>query len=380
MAPTQDGDSRGPAGSPTRQLPSYAYILSLSVVGGIALATFAFHFWNLSTSTGSAIEVAIGVLPPLGLSLALFGVVVWIHANRYEELAISIGRWCLAGTLLLVGVSLHSMFFQQANGGVVADPTFAIANHATVGALIGAVLGLYDGQRRTSTAELKAERERARRLTDRLSVLNRVLRHDIRNAVNVIQGNTQLVRSGSREIDTLVDTIDRKADELEALSERARNLEELLERDTLEPHPVELGATLQAKAHRLENEYPDLTIQTDIPRDVTVRAVDLLDEALDELLENAIEHNDAEQPSVSVTVDAAGPDQVRIRIEDNGPGIPESERRAIRRGRETELAHASGLGLWFVRWVMELSDGELAIHDGETGGTVVEMTLPDASA
>jgi len=61
-----------------------------------------------------------------------------------------------------------------------------------------------------------------------------------------------------------------------------------------------------------------------------------------------------------------------LRVEDNGPGIPSGTVEAIRRGYETSMRHADGLGLWLVRWVVDRSVADLAFESSE-GGQVVQI-------
>jgi signal transduction histidine kinase len=67
---------------------------------------------------------------------------------------------------------------------------------------------------------------------------------------------------------------------------------------------------------------------------------------------------------------------VRITVADNGPGIPSQDRTAISEGRETELEHGSGLGLWLTYWIVDNSGGELKFTDNEPRGSVVHIDLP----
>ena len=93
---------------------------------------------------------------------------------------------------------------------------------------------------------------------------------------------------------------------------------------------------------------------------------------LTELLQNALQHGlvtgPGPAPAGSVLVQAArDPGQLRVRVEDNGAGLPE--------GFSLD-AHAS-LGLQIVRTLVESElGGELAIRPRPGGGTSVQVSLP----
>jgi signal transduction histidine kinase len=103
----------------------------------------------------------------------------------------------------------------------------------------------------------------------------------------------------------------------------------------------------------------------------------LLTIAVQNLLENAVQHNDTEQPWVRISVETGGGDEyTRIHVADNGPGIPETEREVLRKGIETPLEHGSGLGLWLVHWTVTAAGGEVAFSGDESSGSVVTLVLP----
>jgi signal transduction histidine kinase len=87
-----------------------------------------------------------------------------------------------------------------------------------------------------------------------------------------------------------------------------------------------------------------------------VEAVPKLDIAIENLVENAVEHNDATRPRVSVEV--TNGDRPTLVVSDNGPGIPEQEIAALEGERETSLEHGSGIGLWLVKWIVDRSNAE----------------------
>ena len=364
-------------------LPPCRYVASLGVVGGIGAGTFGLHALYLLTQSEGLYTRLLGTVIPMSLSLVLLMTMVRIHQHREVDVATRIGSWCFVGAVVIVTVGVISITYQQVNGVVMTDVLLVLTNHATVGASLGALIGSYDGERRRRERDLHAEHERTRQLSSRLTILNRVFRHDIRNAVNVILGYATHVRKGRIDRGQARARIDAKARELQEMSDCARRFEWLLDRETATTRPIDIGASLRTKASALASE--GVTVETTIPESVEVRSTPLIEEAMDELLSNAVEHNDAPTPRLAIVVrlpeDNDGAcDTVTIEVRDNGPGIPEHELDVLERGHETELRHSSGLGLWFVHWVVDASNGRLTFDRNSPRGSVVEVHLPSTTA
>lgn len=215
--------------------------------------------------------------------------------------------------------------------------------------------------------------ERRRRI-QQLQVLNRVLRHNIRNELNAviayaehacerIEGDPELV---SRCLDTIIEMSYR----LTSLSETARQIQTALEPEHRKVTEQDLASLGRHLVSRAREEYPDVTVEYEGPEVVTVEAATSLQAGLWELVENACVHNDAAEPTVTVAVDRRG-DRATVTIADNGPGIPEHERTVIETGKESPLEHGLGLGLWLAHWVVEVSGGALSFEANEARGTVV---------
>ena len=71
-------------------------------------------------------------------------------------------------------------------------------------------------------------------------------------------------------------------------------------------------------------------------------------------------------------------DSVCVRIEDDGPGIPEPVRDRIFEPLFSTKEAGTGLGLTISRRIVEAHRGELSVRDAEGGGTCVEVRLPAA--
>jgi PAS domain S-box-containing protein len=224
-----------------------------------------------------------------------------------------------------------------------------------------------------------------RRYEQRLRVLNRVLRHDLRNEMNVIQGHTDMIldEQTTVEVKEHARLIRRKADSLVELGEQTRKIDYTLHSTDGVEKPFELTAPIRERLDDIQTEFPAAIIERDLPDERWVIADDLIDSAVVNVIDNAIEHNDRVVPQIAVGIDDVthdGVDYVELSVADNGPGIPPAERRVFAEGTETPLSHGSGLGLWLTEWIVSRSNGHLEFRENEPRGTVVRIRLRNPSA
>lgn len=213
----------------------------------------------------------------------------------------------------------------------------------------------------------------------RLDVLNRILRHNVRNSMNVIQGYLSVLEATAVEdqqetIETISDRIER----LVSISDKVSALRSLFDGTTGDT-ACAVDELVETVTEEFNTRYPAVTVTTTVPdSEISARCDDRIRIAISEAIENAIVHNDDADPAVSVSVlppDDAMP-WVTVRIVDNGPGIPTQDRKAIEIGEETAITHASSIGLWIIYWTVKTFGGEVSIRDNEPTGSIVEMTFP----
>ena len=381
----------GSLAAPERWLPwasardadlGWRFVAGVALVGGVGLGT---SFLQLSHVAFGAVatDVPVALVGTFPLSVALVACSGWLVTAGFGDRTFRVGLWCVAGVGLLVLTTVISVLYQQSQGVIMRDLTYVLGNHATVGGTVGFLIGLYDAHRRETERQLAAEHDNAAELSRRLSVLNRVLRHDIRNDVNVIRGNAQLLTNDGAEVECIARTITTKADKLHELSENARHVERLLAGDDAVCERVDVVPVVQAKVVSLRDEYGFASVTTDLPDSAVVTAHPLFELAVEHLLQNAVEHNDADEPAIEVEVnraEVAGEEILTIRVADNGPGIPGSEREVLERGSETSMDHTNGFGLWIVKWITAASGGDTTITDNSPRGSVVVLTFPAGRA
>jgi signal transduction histidine kinase len=229
-----------------------------------------------------------------------------------------------------------------------------------------------------------AEREQAlREREQRLNVLNRVLRHNLRNEMTVVVGHAEFIaEEGDEILERSAESILSSTDDLTSLSERAREIQEI--RGTADERTAVDAADLASEAVAdAREEFPDVEIDLDAAP-APLRAVPTVGVAVDHVVDNACRHNEGDTRRVRVSTGTGtrdGAPVAWIAVQDDGPGLPEQEQTVLREGRETALEHGSGLGLWVVYWVVRESGGTLGfdVRDGE--GTRVTLEFPaDAAA
>lgn len=208
-----------------------------------------------------------------------------------------------------------------------------------------------------------------------LRVMERVLRHNLRNDMGVVRGFAETIqREASEPLATHAEQIVDHSDHLLSLTEKQRKITQIL---SVEPQldSVDAVETIRNQAEAISSEYPDARINLDLPDEAPVLATEGFGTAVEELIRNAIAHTDQDAPTVGISV-AETDSQVEIRVSDTGPGIPEMDQQVVTGAKDVEpLYHSSGLGLWLVSWIVRRSNGTLSFGENEPRGSVVTISL-----
>ena len=214
-----------------------------------------------------------------------------------------------------------------------------------------------------------------------VSVLNRVLRHNLRNDMTVVRGHANLLAEEHEgEVASSAATIAETAEGLVGLSEKARTLEQVAA-DPGTPGRTDPAEVVEDVVDRVEDHYPGTDADVEAAADPVppVVATDRLERALFEILDNAAAHAGAD-PEVCVDLSVAeGDERVAIRIEDDGPGLASNERAVLDGRSETPLEHGTGLGLWLANWIVTGLGGEIRVDDPDDTGTAVSILLHGAA-
>ncbi len=348
---------------------------AIVAVGSLLLAVIVAEWalwYDFELLTGEALTLLLlGGAPALGVAFAGY----WVRqshlsVDRYPR----IGAWWFGCTVVFLAVNMFIMLnfplpAFEANFGWARGVT-------TFGAVGGLAIGIAEARaveraRAAERAAVRAEHVEAQR--NLLAYLNGILRHEVLNTANVVEGYADLL---IEEHDGVT------RDRLERIRHQSQNMAEVIQdvRVLIEAtegadefRAVDLGDVLTETVADLRTAYDDVAVDLSPPEDAFVAADDLLPRVFSNLLTNAVEHNDSEAPRVTVTAETTA-DAVRVRVADNGPGVPEAELRTL--FQRTSRGTSHGLGLYLVRTLARRYGGSVELVETGPDGSVFAVELP----
>ncbi|WP_433829842.1 ATP-binding protein [Actinoplanes sp. CA-015351] len=284
-------------------------------------------------------------------------------------------------TRALAGEDLNDVHILVRNPGVPEGRVISVRAAA-----------LEDGAGRRSAVILFHDATAERRHRDELTNFAGVVAHDLLNPVTTIEGFSDFA---GEALAALPDgpEVDEARDGLARVHRAAGRMRLLIDgllayttaRDaTVATVPVDLGQVVtEVTVARLDAAIaaglpvPRFTVG-DLP---TVQADPvLIRQLLDNLIGNAVKYTaPGVTPEVTVTAEPDD-DLVRIRIADNGIGVPAGQHEAIfgnfHRAHPTAKYAGTGLGLAICKRIVERHGGTIGADDDPGGGSIFTFTIP----
>ena len=219
----------------------------------------------------------------------------------------------------------------------------------------------------------------------------RIVSHDLRNPLTIIQGHTQVLA------DTLHDAgIDGDAQaSVEAIHRSTQRMnamiQDLVDMTRLESgqlaltlQPVDLRSYLANLLSRTETLIDYARIRVELPADLPAVLADYnrLERIVINLLSNALKYSPSGAPVIVRAQQEAG--MVRVSVTDEGPGIPPEEQpnlfQRYYRAQSTRTAEEGiGLGLYITKLLVEAHGGRVQAESEVGKGSTFSFTLPIAT-
>ena len=226
--------------------------------------------------------------------------------------------------------------------------------------------------------ELKKYEQQLEAQRDNLKIINQIVRDDIRNELQLVLGYAEILHERGAEGDTeYTQQIIKAARDAIDITTTAREVTKVMLRSGADRDPVDIYHVLETQMDdaQASHERAFVSVEGTIP-DVRVLAGNMLESVFRNLLNNAVVHNDKEFREVTVSA-TADDEVVRVRIADNGPGIPDDHKKAVfTKGEKSLDSSGTGVGLYLVETLVDQYGGDVWIEDNDPEGAIFIVELP----
>lgn len=266
---------------------------------------------------------------------------------------------------LLSNFSLQIGFLQHPSRMIVAGDLSSKSMRWLVPVMIFAVLLLA-----AAVWLLRREQSVIRMREDFVSEVS----HELRTPLTQIRLFAETLRENRARSDEerqhALNTIDRESQRLSHLVENILRVSRVQDRYTPTLDDVLLLPLVDEILQSFRALHSETTFALDVSPEITLRADrHALRQIILNLLDNAVKFGPADQ-TVSLSV-VAEENRIRVRVSDEGPGIPAADKDRIwdtfYRG---ESSAGSGIGLSVVRELVEAMGGDVFVEGSEIGATI----------
>lgn len=228
-------------------------------------------------------------------------------------------------------------------------------------------------ERKKAEKELKKTLEKLQVLNEKLGVVGRLTRHDVRNKLSAITGNAYLARQKlADDHDALkyLGEIEPALRQIERIFDFARNYEKL---GVEELAYVDVEKSLGEAVSVFSDLHGAKVVNG--CRGLTVLADSLLRQLFYNLIHNSLRHGE-KVSQIKVYYEETGKDKLRLVYEDDGVGTPKAEKEKIFR---EGYGKGTGYGLYLIRKICEVY-GWTIRETGKPGkGAQFTITMPQGN-
>ena len=227
--------------------------------------------------------------------------------------------------------------------------------------------------------QLKELESSLREQREQMAILNRVLRHDVRNDLHVILGWAETLEPHTdEEGEPYRKRILRSGNHIIELTEVAKDIVDgVFQNEEQDLKQVPLREILDSEVKKRQESFQEASIELLEEPDPSTKvfANELLTSVFRNLINNAVQHNDKEVPRVRIKTEKQD-GTIEISVEDNGPGISTERRDVIFEEARMGLdSTGTGMGLFLVESLVSGYGGDIRVKESELGGAAFRISL-----
>lgn len=211
---------------------------------------------------------------------------------------------------------------------------------------------------------------------ERIEFLHTLLRHDIKNKAQVVQGYLQLLEDDIPLIEEAKEYVDKALKGNRESINLIQKIRTLLKAQKENREEIDISDTLREAVENVETLVHDRGMDISLKsssKECKVEGGPLLKEVFTNIIENSAYHSGGTQIKISEKV---GHEEVICIIEDDGKGIPDEKKESIfEKGYTTDKARGTGLGMFLVKMLLETYGGDIEVNDSELDGARFDIHL-----
>ncbi|RUM33378.1 MAG: hypothetical protein DSY33_04555 [Archaeoglobus sp.] len=211
---------------------------------------------------------------------------------------------------------------------------------------------------------LKKTQEKVKEMNEQLKLINSLLRHDINNNITAITTFLEVYKeTGDIEY---INKIEKILDNCIELINNIKEVESALYEDR-GLSCINIKNIISKVVDAIKNNNVYIKVNVD---DCFVVADEFIYSVFENLLNNAVIHNDEDYKMISIESKCYD-DYIEIRIADNGPGIPDEVKDEVfKKGFKFGSSGRTGIGLYLVKSLMEKYGGSVELKDNKPRGSL----------
>lgn len=335
--------------------------------GGILIAVVAFVLTRIllvgviyDGSNSSIVATLLRLVPLIiGLGLVIYGVNLAV-STRDRTYARTVATWFLVGSFgIFTMVGLGAI--EPSDLSATFSSNTVIANAVLGGGAGGILVGIRSARNQRRQQSLS-------RQSDQIVLLNRLLRHEILNAITAIRGHAELLNndnSTDRSYEAVRNGVDR--------IEQTVNQVGFLIRTVGETAATLTSVELSTIVRECARQFPDdASVSLEAPPSVQVRADEYLETVITELISAALERTPEKKASVTIT-----PRETTVDVSVSAPGqwLSEAAQEVLLEGLPERENQSVAYEIPIIRLLVVQYGGTIDIVDDETSTTVVVTLL-----